>query len=229
MIYILTGDDIVSSRNKLTELIGEEKNVVRIDGKKQSLAEIDMALESDSLFGDKRTVVIEYFSKVKPSERLIELALKFEKDPNTTVILWDEVDLSAKISSTLKSAKSFSFTFPKVYFAFLDGLSPTSKQSLTLLHELIKSTNPELLFYSMIKRIRQLLLIKTNVYAESIEFKNMQSWQIGKLRKQADFWTLEQLKQQFLALAELDELLKTSGLTMPLEKHLDIIMLSDLN
>lgn len=230
MLYVLTGDNTVSSRNKLTELISGQANVVRIDGKKSSIADIEMALGSDLLFADQKLIVIEQFGKVKPADKLIEFVSRFDKDKNTDVILWDEVEISAKISNSLKSAKISNFSFPKVYFAFLDGLSPKdSARTLDLLHQVLKTYASEQVLYSTIKRIRQLLIVKSGNYHEFDEFKEMQSWQIGKLKKQSEMWSEEQLKNAFVSFADLDEKLKTSALTMDLSAHLDILLLSDLN
>lgn len=225
MIHVITGDDIVSSRNKLTELTSGHTNAVRIDGKKSSLAEIETALESNSLFSEQKVVVIEQFASVKPQEKLAELVSKFEKDKDTDVILWDEAEPSLKIAN-IKGSKTFSYTFPKIYFAFLDTLSPKdSKKTLDLLHQVLKTYAPEQVLYSIIKRIRQLLIIKTDSYTEFADFKKMQSWQIGKLKKQANLWSEEQLRSTFLSFAGLDEKLKTSSLTMDLANHLDILLL----
>ncbi len=229
MISIIAGDDIVSSRNKLTELTSGQANVVQIDGNKASIADIEMALASSSLFDEQKTIVIEQFGKVKPADKLIELISRFAKDKNTDVILWDEVEPSSKFVN-IKSANRFQYSFPKVYFAFLDGLSPKdSSGSLELLHQVLKTYASEQVLYSIIKRIRQLLIVKSDNYTEFDEFKKMQSWQIGKLKKQAEMWSEDQLKSSFVSFAELDEKIKTSALTMDLANHLDILLLSDLN
>lgn len=229
MLYILTGDDIVSSRNKLLELVSDSKNVVRLDGEKASVAEVEMALESNSLFSEQKIVVVEYFSKLKPQEKLLELCLKFAKDSSTNIVLWDEVETKSKIVD-IKGSNKFLFPFPKVYFTFLDALSPKdSAKQIELLHQVLKTYSAEQVLYSIIKRIRQLLIVKSNKYQGFEEFKKMQSWQIGKLKKQSELWSENQLKNAFVSFAELDEKLKTSSLTMDLANHLDILLLSDLN
>src|SRR3990167_1412330 len=96
MIYIISGEDIVSSRKKLTELIENKQNIIRLDGKKASIVELDEALVSGNLFFDSKVVVLESFSKLKPEAKVWELIEKFEKDKNVDIILWDEVDFSKK-------------------------------------------------------------------------------------------------------------------------------------
>lgn len=226
MITLVCGEDITSSRDKLNDLLAGKKNIVRFDGKKTTLAELDTELASDNLFASSKVIVVENFSKLKPLEKVLELLKKFESDKNIEIILWDESDISAKIKPVLKSAKISSFSFPKFYYSFLDGYTPKSSNSLKLLHEVLKTLEPEQILYGLTKRVRQLLIIRTGDYSQFQEFGRMQGWQIGKLKTQADFWTEEQLKDAFLSLGELDEKIKTSALTMPLSHHLDIILLS---
>lgn len=230
MLYVLTGDDTVSSRKKLSELLEFATNVVSLDGKKVGVGEVEMALKSGGLFSDKKIVVVEHFLKVKPLELLIELATNFVKDENTIFILWDEVEPSSKIKNSLKSVNSFSFAFPKVYFTFMDGLVPAnSTKSIETLGEVLKTYEPEQILYSIIKRVRQLLLLKSQNFLEFEEFAKMGDWQIGKLKQQASRWRDDQLKKAFLSYTELDEKIKTGGLTLPLASHLDILLASDLN
>ncbi len=226
MIYAIYGEDTALSRKKLSELTESATNVIRIDGKKQSLSDIEMALYSDALFDAKKTVVIDFFSKVKPFDKFLEKVLALAKDSSTTVILWDEIELPAKILNSLKSMRSFSFSFPKFYYAFLDGLVPKSAHSVNLYHEVLKTFEPEQVLFGLIRRIRQLMLVKSNE-SRHTEMKSMQGWQLGKLKKQADAWTERELEEKFLALADLDEKMKTSALTLPVSAHLDIILLQD--
>lgn len=227
MLYVIAGEDTVSSRKKLTELLSEKQNIIRLDGKKATIAELDEALLSGSLFSDSKVVVVENFSKLKPETKVWELVEKFEKDKNTDVILWDEADLAKK--KFTNNVKFFNFSFPKFYYGFLDSFEPGSKKSLELLTEVLKTFEPEQVLYGLVRRVRQLMIIKSNNYSSFSEFKRMQSWQISKLKNQANLWAEEQLKNVFLELAELDEKIKTSNLTMPLGHHLDILLLSDLN
>ncbi|OGH16707.1 MAG: hypothetical protein A3C30_01045 [Candidatus Levybacteria bacterium RIFCSPHIGHO2_02_FULL_40_18] len=227
MIYIISGEDVVSSRNKLSELLSGKENIVRLDGKKATIAELDEALLGGSLFSDSKVVVLEYFSKLKPEVRVWEILNQVQNDKSTDVILWDDIDLSKK--KFPKKVQIFNFLFPKFYYAFLDSFEPNSKKTLELLTEVLKTFEPEQVLYGLVRRVRQLLIIKSNNYSEFSEFKRVQSWQISKLKKQANLWSENQLKKAFLELAKLDEKMKTSNLPLPLASHLDILLLSELN
>lgn len=224
MIYVIGGEDVVASRKKLIELLEGKPNVIRLDGKKATIAELDEVLSSGSLFSDSKTIVVESFTKLKPEAKIWEL---FEKEKSTDIILWDEADLLKK--KFPKSVKAFNFLFPKFYYVFLDSFEPGSKKTLELLHEVLKTFEAEQVLYGLVRRVRQMIILKSNNYSSFSEFKRMQSWQISKLKTQASLWSETQLKKVFLELAELDEKMKTSSLSMPLSHHLDIILLSDLN
>lgn len=227
MIYILHGDDNVSSRTKLISLIGSDSAVTKIDGKKQSHSEILDAMQADNLFSQKRTIVIEFFTKIKPLEPIISNLSQFNKDKDTVVILWDNASIDKRITDKIKGANIHQFSYPKFFYLFLDGLSPNNTgKSIEILGKLLNSYDPEQILYAMVKRVRQLILLKTGAYKNSSEFNKMAPWQAEKLKKQADSWTADQLKNFFIKLAETDELIKTGGLTVPLAKHLDFVLLT---
>src|SRR5687768_12699821 len=102
MLYIITGEDTASSRKKLSELLEGFEDTIRLDGKKSTVGEIEMALTSGGLFSEKKSVVIENFTKAKPFEALVEHALKYVKDLTTNVILWDEAELTTKQKNAFK-------------------------------------------------------------------------------------------------------------------------------
>ena len=218
----------MSSRNKVSELTANTENVVRVDGKKSTLAQVATALETDSLFSSKKTVVVEHFTKVKPLPDLIARVLELSNNPDTEIILWDADDPDVKTKNALKVAKSYLYTFPKPYYSFLDSFAPNSSSSLELLHEVLKTFEPEQALYGLTRRVRHLLVLKANDYSNFSDFKRMQSWQLGKLKQQSNLWSEKQLEKVFMELAELDEKIKTSALTMPLANHLDILLMQDL-
>ena len=158
MIHVIFGEDVVSSRNKLVEMLLGKPNVIRLDGKKNSIAQLDETLLSNSLFSDSKTVVVESFTKLKPETKIWELLGKFENDKKVDVFLWDDTDLGKKKFS--KSVQVFNFLFPKYYYAFLDGFEPDSKKSIELLWGVLKTLNSEQVLYGLVRRVRQLFHMK---------------------------------------------------------------------
>lgn len=230
MIHIISGDDMVRSRNKLNEIINNETNITKIDGKKMSSGQISIVFSTNSLFSSNICVVIEYYSKIKPVDEFIQELKKVENNKDIKIVLWDLEEPPVKIKNSFKNASLDSFSFPKVYFNFLDKLTPLgSAESLNILHQVLKTYSPEQILYSIIKRLRQLLVIKSGIYLSSKEFHNMQDWQIKKLNNQSNLWTELQLRNALISYTDLDEKIKTSSLTMDLSSHLDILLISDLN
>src|SRR3989338_3929462 len=140
MIHILHGEDIVSSRNHLNRLLEGAQNIVRIDGKKEAIGVISQTLSSDSLFSDKKTLTIEFFTKIKPQKDFIELISRFENNANIEVFLWEDAEIKAKsVLSAFKNVKIELFSFPKTYYSFLDSYSPAPIESFRLLQEVLKT------------------------------------------------------------------------------------------
>ena len=226
MLYIITGEDIVTSRNKVNELIGKKKNVVKLDAKKSSLSELELNFITDNLFSDDKVIVIENFLKIKSQESLIKM---INNNQQVEVILWDEGELSPKLKSIYKSARLMSFVFPKYYYSLLDSFTPGNKKIINLLKESLNNLTVEQVFFGLIKRSRQLLILKGNNYQEFSEFSRMQEWQLGKIKTQSDKWDKKDLENLLIELSSLDEKNKTGMLSMDLSRHLDILLIGDLN
>ena len=229
MVYILSGEDISSSRTRLLSLVNKDSQILRFDGRKNSSSEILEAFEAKSLFSEKKTIILEYFAKLK-SDKVFEKAKSFIKDPDTILILWDEADVPRGVIKELSAAKSESFVFPKVFYQFIDGISPSNREtSAKLLNSLLKTLAAEQILYSITKRVRALCIFKEGFGSNYSETLNLAPWQVEKLARQANEWTKEGLSKFLLKLSQTDELLKTSGLPMSLAAHLDTMLLSDLN
>lgn len=229
MIYILHGDDIVSSRNRITELSSEFPSVNYFDAEKASISEIISSFSSTDLFLDKKCIVIEKILRLSKSdlEKVQGVILDSSKNPSTTVILWHNTELSKIFLSKFKTATVEVFLLPKLFFTFLDSLTPkTASFSLDTLSKM-KNVEAEQIFYSMIKRVRQLLMIKSSSNIEEIE--KMSPWQKDKLRIQSSKWRIDELEVFYRELFKLEVKMKSGGLMLPLKKHLDILLVSGLN
>lgn len=227
MIHIIHGDDIVSSRNRVSELTSELSHVIRLDAEKASDADLVHALSSTDMFEEKKCVVIEKLLKLdkKNTEKLLELITNMSN--TTTLVLWHNTELSKVALGKYKSAKVEVFLLPKLFFTFLDTLSPLSMDREIELLTKMQNVEAEQIFYAMIKRIRQLLLVKSNSNSE--ELVKMSPWQLGKVQTQSRSWTVQQLENIYKLLFELEIKMKSGGLMLPLKKHLDIVLASAVN
>lgn len=97
MILVLYGPDTYRSRRKLNEIIeeyrhksGSNLNFQRFDAGEDSVKKIKDALQSGSLFAEKKLAVVEgAFSSPDVFEFLSLSAQFFAKAPETVLVLWD--------------------------------------------------------------------------------------------------------------------------------------------
>ncbi len=224
MIYILHGDDTTSSRKRLIALC-EGLITNTFDGKYLQLKELEESILSSGLFEENKAVVVENITK-NPKKKEILSYLSTEKS-TFPIILWEDKKALKTSFSSLKNAKIEEFLLPSYYFRFLDTLSPRSKkESFKLYHELLQSYAPEQVFYSLLKRVRQLVVISKGERTEETE--KMSPWQLSNLKRQIQMWKKESLFSFYEALKQTEIKLKTGALPTSLSKHLDILILSKL-
>lgn len=225
MITLLHGDDIVSSRNRLNELKKEKKyaQVVSLEGKNLDLTTLVQSLSSHSLFGSENLVVIENLSnlnlRLKSSTTILDYMTgsKFASD----LIVWDPKVLSAGVISKFKTkGKVELFKQPTVVFSFVDSLMPGNKiQSLTYFQQLLKFSEPEVIFAMMVRQFRLMLAIMLN--AQISEMKRIMPWQKGKLYKQAGCFSQKKLIENYKKLLIIDYQTKTGKSVLDLTRRIE--------
>ncbi|MGE5042328.1 MAG: hypothetical protein ACM3IJ_05510 [Candidatus Levyibacteriota bacterium] len=221
MIYILHGDDVAASRTRLGELTSEFASVTTLDGEKATTADLVQALSTSDLFLDAKCVVVEKVLRLPKKEMDKLLDLIFSN--SNTIILWHNTELSKTFFSKVKQAKVEVFMLPKLFFTFLDGFYPGNfKRELDLLQRM-ENVEAEQIFYALVKRMRQMLHLKLHVSSE--ELSKMSPWQMGKVQDQAGHWELGELEKMYGELFGLEKKIKTSGLALPLKKHLDFLLI----
>lgn len=229
MIILLHGDDIVSSRQKITELALSGSLVERTDASSFDFARIIESITSSDLFQNKKTVIIENVlgqASVK-LDGLVAILNKISKNSDLVVVLWESDLVNEKKFAKIRDLKILSFLLPKLYFKFLDMLVPGNNKLLfELFHKLIGQFNQEQIFYSIIKRIRLLIGIKGENRSNFFEIKKMQNWQVAKLKNQAGLWTKNQLVDFYQKLFDLEKKLKNSQLAQSLSAYIDFFLLS---
>jgi len=230
MITIIFGDDTKMSREKLNVVTKEAKNITKLYGKSFNIGDLESALISNDLFVDEKTVLLDSFKIGQINKEIISLLQQAKGQKLTHIVVWIDGDLTPKALDKIPNDFSYNYKLPKLYFLFLDSLQPKNGIKLTEILEKLKAQyTPEQIFYSAVKRVRELVLIRTQEYSSLEGFKRMQPWQISKLKQQSFAWDTEQLNKFYIKLSEIEVDMKSSGLTLPLSKHLDILLLSDLN
>lgn len=227
MIYIIHGDDTVKSKNKVFALTQNKKNVEVFNAEKANAIEIFSSFGSSDLFIDEKCIVIEKVLKLKKAdlEKLLDLLKQIDK--STTVVLWHNTELSKLFLGKFKNTQNELFLLPKLFFTFLDELTPKNlKKEIDTLHKM-EGVEGEQLFYSLVKRVRQLMMVKSGGNFE--EIVKMSPWQSQKITRQASVWSEDQLLKVYKNLFSIEVKFKSSGLFLPISKHLDILLAQELN
>ncbi len=226
MIQFIHGENIVRSRQVLTEIVEKARQkgleVESLNGAQATIEQARTALGSSSLFGQGKLIVIEnlYSSlKSKRRESLIDFIKKTGFENN--LIIWERKEIRRKLPT------SFSVSFYKlssVIFKFLESLKPDNqKESLRLLQEVKRKESGETVFYLLIRQLR--LLIMARDLGEK-GLGELQSWQQSRFLSQAKHFSLEQLKQLYQRLQEIDYQQKTSKTPFSLTSELDLLIAS---
>lgn len=232
MITILHGEDTATSNQNLELLLKERRNTTRLEGASLSSASIMLELESQSLFQDEKTLVIQSPTKIKKKElnKILEILAKYSDSSTTYIYVYSATVLSVTFLKKLPKAKVHLFELPKYYFMLLDSLMPRNAiSSKKFLDSTLEKYTPEQVLYSLIKRVRLLLVAKEGSLTQVAEAKAMQSWQEGRLRQQASSWNYKDLSSLYRNLYSLEVNLKSGGLAMDLSKHIDITILLGVN
>lgn len=210
-MIVLHGDNVVASRNKLSELLSaaktQGKEIKKIDGNKVTVAELETSLQSNDLFGSSQVVVVEQLFSRPHSKKRTELIDFLSKNKETEVILWDKKTLTVAQKKALSPDRDFQFKTSKSLFNWIDALSPQTSISkrLSLYQDTLKQEDPYLCFYMLLQRVRQLLILSEGGSPGGAPFM------ISKMRSQARHFTESQLVSLHTALYNIDVTTKTEG------------------
>lgn len=224
MITLIHGENQIASRQRLTEDIDLAKKnkaeVIIKDGSKLSFEEARQILESSSFFGENRFSVWENFfssAKNKEKEKILDYLKKNAVPIN--LIFWE--DKTLKKIPEIKLDKIEAFKISSSLFQFLDSFTPDKKRNcLELLSILLKTEEPEMILFMLIRQIRLLLM------AENQFYEDLLPWQKGKIISQAKKFKKAQLWQIYQNLLMIDYEQKTSVNLEPLAMRLELLVAS---
>lgn len=228
MKLVLHGDNTTASRQRLREIINQHKSqgikdIISLDGEKITTTDLHQALESTSLFGSTKLVVIEkLFSRPKSKEKDILVNLFKEDNSNNSVILWENKEITKTHLNKLKQFTSELFKTPAVIFQFLDALRPNNTKNLIdLLHRSSQTEAIELVFYLLCRRVSDLI-----VALDKPDLLVQAPWLKGKLISQAKTFSLSNLLSLHQQLLDLDISQKTGTNILPLASELDLLLVT---
>jgi DNA polymerase III delta subunit len=226
MITLIHGGNTVASRAELATRIKAlgDIDVRRLDGATLDEAMLIQALESPSLFGGQTAVVIEnLFGKLGRKLKLIEALAKriSESGDGMEILLWEDKDMGKTVISGLgEKARVVQFKISPLIFEFLDALQPNNSHMLISLSEKLFSQDaPELVFAMLVKRLRQLLMLRDGGKPEGLI-----GWQAGRLTTQAGHFTLEQLHMMYRKCRDIEYSIKSGTSPFTMAQHIEMLL-----
>lgn len=229
MITIIHGDDIVSSRKYLVGEKEKAKNPLAFDGKTVTVTDLAQALQGSMLFHNEKTIFLEdFFSRKKSKEQDTSVSHLQKSTNEHEIYLWEGRNLTKAEASLFSRATVRHFPLPKTIFTFLDNLKPNAPaHNAVLFHESLATTEPELIFFLLVRRIRLLLaLVDPHDENSAIEEeKRLAPWQQTRLRNQLRLFTKEKLLQVHKEVFAIDLAQKTGATPLSLVQALDLFLL----
>lgn len=225
-ILILHGDNQVESRARLNELVSGSKkkglNIIRVSGASIKKGELLTLARSQDLLGGTDLLVIEGFFANKKAAEILKELVENQEEISNSCLFWEGKAVPASKIPKKDFIKTESFQVPQEIFKLLDLVTPaTKKQALILMQKSAVRESAEFFFVMLIRQIRNLLWVKTDPQSMQI-----QAWQKGKLKSQADKFSEEALRRIQSRLLEIDYQSKTSKLPENTAASLDMLIAS---
>ena len=236
MLTIIHGSDTTQSRKYFLDEKQKVKDAVLLEAEKVNLTDLTQILEGGGLFGETKYLFIEHLlTKRKKSSDFKNILSYLEKSSDENfIVLWEGKELERGTTYLFKKAVMRDFKLPQTLFQLLDAIKPGNGEMLIkLFHQTLETTETEMVFFMLVRQMRLLLALSNqNSKAHDTrdtptidELKRMQSWQQGKLQKQANLFELDHLLALYDRLFHIEVGQKTGKLNSSLISTIDFFLL----
>lgn len=228
MVYVLHGEDVLASYQRLTGLLATRPKYQKIRLTTQNLEEdFYMATKSLDLFNSSRIVIAE--NLLNSGTLKVDNLSQIPKGQD--VIFWEHSQLPKTILHRLEHTVKIELFKPKAQiFTFLDSLSPNPKRSLSLLQKL-DDEKDGLLIWFITHRVLLLLQAKLGLSkdtAQKLSGRKIDDWQWQKIVNQSKLFDLETLKLLYSGILKLDAILKRGETDLAPRTLISILILKYL-
>lgn len=228
MIYILHGEDISGSYNRLSQILTDFPNHQKCRlTDKATLEDLYLAIFTQDLLDSPKIIICENFFQSKKIE--IDFLKKIPKD--LTVVFWEQKELPK--TETIKIGKLAiieNFKPQPKTFLFLDSLSPQAQKSLAGLAKFTNSDDSTLLWH-LTNRFLLLILAKLGSslpQAQTISGRNLLDWQWAKIKNQAKLFQLQSLCSLYTGALKIDTMIKTGASNLKSNSLISVLFLKYL-
>lgn len=228
MFLLIHGEDQVSSRNILSDKKGEAKGseILTLDGITSTYSDILSYVDSLSMFGGTKVLIIEnFFQKALSEEKETIFTYLKENKERLHIIFWEkkEIDKYTVAKYFLREENILSAS-PLVIFKFLDSLGVEGKTTIiSLFHSILKQRDAFFIL-SMLYRQFRMLIIAVESNGRGLE--SVSPWQAKKFISQGKYFSVLQLKNAYRNLLLLEYNVKSGKTPLNLTQLLDIFLVT---
>lgn len=224
MLTIAHGNNTLASRKFFIDQKNEDS--LTFDAEDLIISELKQSLQGGGLFGPSKKIFIENLFTRKGLKNIEPIAsVLSQNEKSSEIYIWSEKELGIKVLSPFPKHDNQNFKIPSNIFSFLDSIRPNNPKNVSYFHDAIKTSEPEIVFFMIIRQFRLLLGIVSNSKNNIDEVKRLAPWQKSKLIKQSEIFGEEKLKQIYKKIYKIDKSQKTGGTNLTLIQNIDILLL----
>lgn len=231
MIYILHGDNIDASYQKLIKLQSLYKDYEKTYIASSDEESLYLNLFSKNLFESKKILICE---NLLLSKKIKKLKPEIFKDlaPGIIVIIWEKQEIAPATLNKFKNiAQIEKYKLPTNLFNFLDSISQDAKKPIYYLKEL-EQERIAAISWHLANRLLLLILTKLNFTEKEVSLvsgRNLASWQWEKIKQQSVNLSVDTLKKMFTATLRIETLIKSGKTQIDQNTLLSLMLLKYLS
>lgn len=227
MLTIIHGSDIVASRKFFIEEKEKYNQAEFLKGSLVNLTDLSQLLEGGGLFENSKVIFIEQFltERKKSAEREAIISYLTKEAKNHSIFLWEGKELDRTTLAQFKEASIKSYKLSSTLFTLLDGIKPgNGAQLVQLFHKSLETSEPEMIFFMLIRQFRILLALSDKGTETISEVFRLAPWQKGKLERQAGLFEKNYLTQLYSKLFHIELAQKTGALSSSMISTIDFFL-----
>ncbi len=229
MLHLFHGEHTIASLAEIDKVCNhfQDQEIIRLEGKSLALVDFKQALESGSLFGSKRLVIVENLFtaklgvKSKEAEDFIDYIKNFQSEAE--LVFWEAKEVKKSLLTKLPKNTDIALFKPdRNIFSFVESIKPAAtKEMLERLEHALSADGPEMIFAMLVRQFRYLLIASE----KGKNITDLTPWQATKFSKQAGFFSWEKLLQHYRTLLAIDIRQKSGTAVFDLTKEMELFLI----
>lgn len=228
MLFLVHGDDQVSSRKILYDKKAEQKDseIQTFDGNTSTLTDYVSYLDALSFFSKTKVLVVEnFFAKALSADKEKVFAFFKQNKERYKIFFWEGKEIDKyTVPKYFSREESVLASPPLLIFKFLDSLGIENKKTVVSMFQTILKQRDAFFILSMLYRQFRLLIIA--VETKGAGMGQLSPWQAKKFISQGRYFSLDQLKSAYRVLLSMEYNVKSGNTPLNLAELLDIFLVT---